>query len=364
MASAMKSALIKHSPGPLPFSAYVRHGVLVLTLICTVVLIASGGLVTSKGVGMAVPDWPTTYGYNMFLFPVSKWVGGIFYEHTHRLLGSLVGFLMLVSTMTLLAGERRYWVKVMGVIGLGAVIVQGVLGGLRVTLFKDEIGIFHGMLAQAFLCFLAVLCLVTSPMFLRGRFAATSRGDYRVALLGLAVLIFVQLGVAASMRHAHAGLSIPDFPLAYGQLWPNTSAEVVATINAERLANHTPPTTAALIWLQMKHRLLAYGILLWVAVLFWRVWRERTDLALTRLVGLLFFFVVAQAALGAWTIWSDKAADVATAHVLGGAFCLVLTVLGTFRQFVGHRQAVVAGDASRAAILPEAGVLASTPSAR
>jgi cytochrome c oxidase assembly protein subunit 15 len=360
----MMSPPLKPSPAKLSFSAYVRHGVLVLTLVCTVMLIGSGGLVTSKGVGMAVPDWPTTYGYNMFLFPVSKWVGGIFYEHTHRLLGSLVGFLMLVSTMALLAGERRYWVKVLGVIGLGAVIVQGVLGGLRVTLFKDEIGIFHGMLAQAFLCLLAVLCLVTAPMFLRGRFAATSRGDYRMALLGLAVLIFVQLGVAASMRHAHAGLSIPDFPLAYGQLWPSTSPEAVAAINTERLANNTPPTTSALIWLQMKHRLLAYAILVWAGVLFWRVWRERRDDGLIRLVGLLLCFVVGQAALGAWTIWSNKAADVATAHVLGGAFCLVLTVLCTFRQFVGDRQRAGAFYTSQGRVLPEAAVLASTPSVR
>ncbi len=319
----------------LPLLAYGRHGLLLLTLLCTVVLIGSGGLVTSKGVGMAVPDWPTTYGYNMFLFPVSKWVGGIFYEHTHRLLGSLVGFLMLLSTIALLAGERRYWVKVLGVIGLGAVIIQGVLGGLRVTLYKDEIGIFHGMLAQSFLGLLAVLCLVTSPLWLRGRFARTSTGELRWGLLALAALIFGQLGVAASMRHAHAGLSIPDFPLAYGQFWPDTSAEAVAAINAQRLAQNTPPTTAVLIWLQMKHRLLAYAILFLAGMLLWRAWGS-SDPHLRRFLSLLCGLLFAQAALGAWTIWSNKAADVATAHVLGGAFCLVLCVLGTFRQFVGH----------------------------
>ena len=61
----------------------------------TLLLICSGGMVTSKGVGLAVPDWPTTFGYNMFLFPVSRWVGGILFEHTHRLLASTVGMLTL-----------------------------------------------------------------------------------------------------------------------------------------------------------------------------------------------------------------------------------------------------------------------------
>jgi len=58
------------------------------TAFATLLLICSGGMVTSKGVGLAVPDWPTTFGYNMFLFPVSKWIGGVLFEHTHRLIAS------------------------------------------------------------------------------------------------------------------------------------------------------------------------------------------------------------------------------------------------------------------------------------
>src|ERR1700733_7437641 len=77
---------------------YLRHKFAMLTAGATLALIALGGLVTSKGVGMAVPDWPTTYGYNMFLFPISKWGGGIFYEHTHRLLVTIVGTLVVMLT--------------------------------------------------------------------------------------------------------------------------------------------------------------------------------------------------------------------------------------------------------------------------
>src|SRR3982074_2460144 len=137
------------------------------TAIATLLLIWSGGLVTSKGVGLAVPDWPNTFGYNMFLFPVSKWVGGVFFELTHRLLASSVGFLSIVLTIWLWRSEDRRWVRNLGLVALGAVILQGVLGGLRVTMLKDEIGIFHAFLAQAFLALLVIIALVTSDFWPR-----------------------------------------------------------------------------------------------------------------------------------------------------------------------------------------------------
>ena len=73
----------------------------------TAVLILAGGLVTSTGSGLSVPDWPTTYGWNMFTFPLSKMVGGIRYEHTHRLIASTVGFLMIVLAVWLWRAEPR-----------------------------------------------------------------------------------------------------------------------------------------------------------------------------------------------------------------------------------------------------------------
>src|ERR1043165_2634844 len=127
------------------------------TSIATLFLIFSGGMVTSKGVGLAVPDWPTTFGYNMFLFPVSKWVGGIFFEHTHRLIASTVGFLTIILAIWIWRADPRRWMRSLGWAALGAVILQGVLGGLRVTMLKDEIGIFHALLAQAFLGMLIVI---------------------------------------------------------------------------------------------------------------------------------------------------------------------------------------------------------------
>ena len=103
---------------------------------CTVLLVLAGSLVTSTGSGLAVPDWPTTYGWNMFTFPPSKWVGGIFYEHGHRLIASTVGFLTIILAGWIWFAEPRRWMKRLGVAALAAVIAQGVLGGLTVLFFQ------------------------------------------------------------------------------------------------------------------------------------------------------------------------------------------------------------------------------------
>ncbi len=131
----------------------------------TLLLICSGGMVTSKGVGLAVPDWPTTFGYNMFLFPVSKWIGGVLFEHTHRLIASTVGFLTIILALWLWRVEDRPAVKTLGLIAVAGVILQGILGGLRVTMLKDQIGIFHACLAQAFLGLIVLIAIVTTDFW-------------------------------------------------------------------------------------------------------------------------------------------------------------------------------------------------------
>jgi cytochrome c oxidase assembly protein subunit 15 len=322
------------------------HWFAILTTACTFVLIASGGLVTSHGVGMAVPDWPTTFGYNMFLFPISHWIGGIFYEHTHRLIASGVGLLTVILAVWLLAVEPRRWVKLLGIYAGIAVVVQGVLGGLRVRLIANEIGIFHGMLAQSFFVALAILAIATSPAFVRGRWFGTPEcGTLRWIALSTTLLIFLQLGIAASMRHAHAGLSIPDFPLAYGQLLPATNSASVEAINAARAASGEMATSAALIWLQMAHRLVAVLIFAGVIAYAWRAMATRAIPATVRAWSFIWVAtIVAQIFLGAWTIWSNKAADVATAHVALGALALFFGGVVTFGAFRAARTAGIEGD--------------------
>src|SRR5437588_11809543 len=174
------------------------------TAFATLLLICSGGMVTSKGVGLAVPDWPTTFGYNMFLFPASKWIGGIFFEHTHRLIASTVGFFTIILAAWLWFADPRRWVRMLGIAAVGGVILQGVLGGLRVTMLKDEIGIFHACLAQAFLALLVFIALMTTNFW---RSLETVDVDPRkfkaIKTLAIAITsaIYVQLALGATMRH-------------------------------------------------------------------------------------------------------------------------------------------------------------------
>ena len=297
-----------------------------LTALATFVLIGIGGLVTSHNAGMAVPDWPNSYGYNMFLFPVSKWVGGILFEHTHRLMGSLVGFLTIILAVWLWLSEDRQWVRNLGVIALAGVILQGILGGLRVTMMKAEVGIFHACVAQAFLGVLVVIALVTTNFW---RAAANQRinlqkiASTKTLALAITIVIYVQLALGATMRHQHRDLPILDFPTANGAWIPDTSAAALEKINAWRDARGLSDVTASQIWLQMVHRFLALIIAIAVIVFAPRVWRAAPLFAaLKRLSMLWVALVICQIALGAWTIWSNKAADVATAHVALGAIML------------------------------------------
>ncbi len=297
-----------------------------LTCVATLLLICSGGMVTSKNVGLAVPDWPTTFGYNMFLFPVSKWVGGILFEHTHRLMGSLVGFLTIILAVWLWLSEHRRWVRNLGVIALVGVILQGILGGLRVTMMKDEIGIFHACVAQAFFGLLVVIAVVTTNFWqAMDRRASVSDANPRMVQLAMAITIaiYLQLALGATMRHQHRDLSILDFPTANGAWIPDTSAAALAKINAWRDARGLSDVTAFQIWLQMAHRFLAFVIAIAVVAFALRVWRDARRFAALKGLSILWVaLVICQITLGAWVIWSNKAADVATAHVALGAVML------------------------------------------
>lgn len=348
----------------------------------TLVLICIGGLVTSKGAGMAVPDWPNTYGYNLFLFPVSQWVGGILYEHTHRLVAAGVGLLTAILAAWLwmreTRGARRWsglaaillavgllgarhqavfvalaalaipvviaalWLhfrtpgsrRWLGIAALAAVILQGVLGGLRVVWLADEIGVFHGILAQSFLLLVASIALISAPAWRRPTTATVSPG-LRTLLLAGTALVLLQLALGASMRHRHAGLAIPDFPLAYGRLWPRTDADAISRYNQQRVEVHASrPIQRADVLLHMTHRLGAVAVVTGV-LLAWR--RARQELPaghpVRRGATTWLALVLAQAALGATTIWTNKAADIATAHVAVGALTLLLGGLMCVRAF-------------------------------
>jgi cytochrome c oxidase assembly protein subunit 15 len=192
-----------HSHPQAAFRSPWPHRLAVTTAAATLLLIFVGGVVTNTGSGLAVPDWPTTFGYDMFLFPWSKMVGGILYEHSHRLLGAAVGLLTIALAIALWAADARRWVRWLGVAAVAAVIVQGVLGGLRVVLVDQSLAIVHGCFAQAFFALLVALAVPTSRWWHEsGRIEppAVTRSLQRFSIM-TAALVYVQIAVGALVTH-------------------------------------------------------------------------------------------------------------------------------------------------------------------
>jgi len=176
----------------------VAHRLALTTVAATFVLILFGGLVTNTGAALAVPDWPTTFGHTMFFYPWSQMVGGIFYEHSHRLLGSLVGLLTVALAVVLWRAGGR--LRTLGLVMVAAVITQGILGGLRVVLLKETLAIVHGCLAQAFFALAVIAALLTSTSHrlpVQGIDPALRR-----LTIAAAVVVYAQIVLGALITHA------------------------------------------------------------------------------------------------------------------------------------------------------------------
>lgn len=301
-------------PRPAPRTPLWHHRYAKLVAGCTVLLIAAGGMVTSTDSGLSVPDWPTTYGWNMFTFPLSKWVGGIRYEHSHRLIASTVGFLTIVLAAWTWKIEPRAWVRKLGFAALGAVILQGVLGGITVLLFlPPAVSIAHAGLAQIFFCLTIALALVTSAGWKNVVQPVEDATLRRIAALTTA-LIYTQILIGATMRHNDAGLAIPDFPLAFGHL--------------------IPPVWNAAVAIHFAHRVGALIVTLAIAATAGHVLYhhpQRRDLARPALALIALVFV--QITLGAFVIWSGKDPVINTAHVVNGAAVLGTSLVLTLRSY-------------------------------
>ncbi|HUF47288.1 MAG TPA: COX15/CtaA family protein [Vicinamibacterales bacterium] len=281
----------------------------------TLLLIAAGGLVTSTESGLAVPDWPTTYGQNMFTFPLDGMVGGILYEHGHRLIASGVGLLTIGLVIWLGYVERRRWVRRLGWIALAAVIVQGTLGGITVLFFlPPPVSIGHAGLAQIFFCLTVAIALVTSAGWRRPDVEPVDDPVLSRRMVTLTAVVFAQILIGATMRHTGAGLAIPDFPLAFGALWPSSWTPDIAIHYAHRVgaAIVTVLVIANVIYLR-------------------RTWPNRRELA--RPAWLLVALLVVQVSLGALVIWTGKQFVINTLHVATGAAVLATSLVITLRTF-------------------------------
>jgi heme a synthase len=300
----------------------------------TVLLIAAGGMVTSTGSGLAVPDWPSTYGQFMFSFPLEKMVGGIFYEHGHRLIASTVGLLTSILAVWIWLREPRRWVRRLGAAALGAVILQGTLGGMTVLFFLPApISIGHAGLAQLFFCMIVGVAQLTSPGW-RGRRTPVDDARLRQLAIITSSLIYCQILLGATMRHTGAGLAIPDFPLAFGHL--------------------VPPGWTAPIALHFAHRVVALVVGVSVCGTALHVWvHHRLRVELLRPAALLVMLIALQAMLGAFVVWSRLQPLVNTAHVVNGALVLGTSLTLTLRAFrIRFDRLAVADERSLMAAAP------------
>jgi cytochrome c oxidase assembly protein subunit 15 len=305
------------------------HRFAVFTALSTAFLIFAGGLVTSTDSGLAVPDWPLSYGS---LFP--RMVGGIFYEHGHRIVAAFVGLLTVILALWAWRRERRRWVRRLAFTALGAVIAQGLLGGITVLFFlPTPVSVTHALLAQTFFCIVVSLALFTSPDWKRGLPAVAERSGTpdlpRLAALTTGA-VYLQLLLGALMRHTDSGLAIPDFPLAFGRL--------------------IPPLDSPQVAIHFAHRVGALSVAAMVAWTLARVVsKSRDHRRLLLPTVLMAALVVVQITLGAYTVSTGVALNeslpfalqplmnhvviITTSHVVTGALILAVSLLLTLRSF-------------------------------
>lgn len=271
--------------------------------LCTFCLIIAGGLVTSNRYGLAVPDWPKSYG--MWMPPM---VGGVFYEHGHRMIGAFVGLLTIALVALVWVKEPRKWVRVLGLIALPVVITQGVLGGMTVRyLLPTWLSTLHATLAQSFFSLIISLVVFTSKWW-KDYSDQPVDSPPRLPLL-CTVAVFIQLVLGSWMRHSKAGLAIPTFPLSFGHVVPDfTSADIA---------------------IHFAHRCWAFVVFLLVATNLLVTLRRYRKTPIGAPAVVLFGLVCVQLVFGAYTVWTQTAVPVATAHVGTGALILATSIVQT-----------------------------------
>ncbi|MEX0678999.1 MAG: COX15/CtaA family protein [Pirellulales bacterium] len=296
-----------------------------VALVCaTFPLIWIGGLVTTYGAGMAVPDWPNTYGYNLFLYPWQTWIFGpwkLFIEHGHRLFGTLVGLVTIGFLLATWWCQRRPMLRWLGVAALAGVVLQGALGGLRVIVNEVQLAQIHGCVGPAFFAFTVALAAVTSRRWqqaeLRGGPAVTA--IERLALL-TTVLAFGQLVLGSQLRHLPAGFRPGDFRMV---LFFHLAVAAALVVHIFALAGSTWHSCRKESWLVrpaagllvMILAELGLGAATWVTKYGWPAWMSSFDFAAR-------YVPAAEGPTQAW---------ITTAHVATGSLVLATSLLVAMR---------------------------------
>jgi heme a synthase len=299
------------------------HRFAILCVAATFVLIFVGGLVTSTGSALAVPDWPLAFGHL-----VPKLVGGVRFEYGHRVVAAVVVLLTAILAVWTWLAEPRRWVRNTALAALGLIVVQAILGGITVLLLLPlAVAVAHAATAQAFFCVIVALAVFTNPRF--GEVSGTQPHGQKspVARLAMttAAVIYAQILIGAVMRHLGAGLAIPDFPLSFGRV--------------------LPPFDSVYVDVNFAHRCGALVVAALVISLVARVIFHREEPDLRRPAAGLITLLALQITLGALTIWSGRAVIPTTAHVAIGAALLATCVTLALRAFaLEHLAAVPEAD--------------------
>lgn len=328
------------SPEP-PVPSPWLHRYAVALACATLGLVFAGGLVTSKGAGLSVPDWPLSYGT---LMPEGWFrAENVRAEHSHRMIAGTIGICTLILAIWIWRVEPRRWVRFTALGALLAVIVQALLGGLTVLhLLPAPISVSHALLGQTFFCLTVSLAVFTSPAWRRSPPALQpGPGLHLPSLCGLFVaVVFIQLFLGAVMRHTESGLAIYDFPLAYGRLIPATDEISLHNLNVDREYHSVngervglEPVSAGQIWIHYAHRVWAVMVLAVGAWCGLRIFRRHNNYAGLFFPALFIWILLAmQIMLGALTVLSYKNPHITTAHVATGAAILGLGVIMTLQS--------------------------------
>jgi cytochrome c oxidase assembly protein subunit 15 len=304
------------------------HRFAIFAAAATFVLVFAGGLVTSTGSAMAVPSWPLDAGR---LIP-QQWGAGVLFEWGHRAIAGTVSILTLTLALWVWIVERRAWVRYTALAAVAMVVVQAVLGGITVLLnLPLTFAVAHAMTGQAFFCLMVAIALFTSPGW--QAMAPVARLHGRASLTPLAAattsIIYLQIIIGALMRHMHAGLAIPDFPLAFGHL--------------------VPPMFSLPIAVNFAHRcgaVVVTAMVLWTVARTLREYRDEPSLRRPAL-GLLVLLAM-QIGLGAATVLSRRAVVPTTSHVAVGAAVLATCLALTLRAWNLEHAALAAGASESA----------------
>ena len=276
-------------------------------------LLVAGALVTSTGSGLAVPDWPLSYGKLM-----PPMVGGILYEHGHRMIAATVATMVGLQILLLGFGRTDRTTFRLGLAAFGAILAQAVLGGLTVLfLLPPAVSSAHAGLAQVVFALTATIALRTS-LFWR-RFSEEPPRAERDALAKAARLApwaagasYLQILLGAIVRHTGAGLAIPDWPLSFGKLVPSGAEWAASGVLAH-----------------FAHRTFAWVVVALVVAAALALRKLGAVPGLRALSTLWLALLAAQVALGATSVWTAKAVPVTAAHLAVGGLLWIAGVLAS-----------------------------------